>query len=72
MVAAGHRAIMVYVVQRGDCDGFAIAGDIDPVYAENLERARTAGVEAICYSCKLTPQSITLDRALPIQLNGLP
>ncbi|MCH7941726.1 MAG: DNA/RNA nuclease SfsA [Proteobacteria bacterium] len=72
MTAAGARAVMVYLVQREDCDSFAIAGDIDPVYAENLERARTAGVEAICYSCKLTLQSITLDRALPIQLDELP
>ena len=59
------RAEMVYLVQREDCDSFAIAGDLDPVYAETYERAHAAGVEAICYSCKLTTKSITLDRALP-------
>ncbi len=66
MVAGGARAVMVYVVQREDCQGFAIAGDIDPTYAETLVGARAAGVEAICYSCKLTTESITLDQALPI------
>ena len=57
---------MVYVVQREDCQGFAIAGDIDPTYAETLLEAKAAGVEAICYACKLTTKSITLERALPI------
>ena len=66
MVATGARAVMVYLVQREDCDSFAIAGDLDPVYAETYERAHAAGVEAICYSCKLTTESITLDRALPL------
>ncbi len=31
MVATGHRAIMVFLVQRGDTTGFALARDIDPV-----------------------------------------
>ena len=68
MVAGGARAVMLYLVQREDCDGFAIAGDLDPTYAETFEQSRAAGVEAICYSCKLTTQSITLDQALPVHL----
>ena len=69
MVAAGCRAVMVYLVQREDCPGFAIAGDIDPAYAAGLAEARTRGVEAICYSCKLTTESIELDKALPLHLD---
>ena len=71
MVAAGCRAVTVYLVQRGDCDGFGIADDIDPAYAAALVRARAAGVEAICYSCKLTTEAIVLDKALPLHLDGL-
>ena len=71
MVAQGCRAVMVYLVQREDCDGFAIAADIDPAYAAGLRRARAEGVEAICYSCKLTTEAITLDRALPLHLDRL-
>ncbi len=67
-VADGQRAVMVYLVQRDDCDGFAIAGDIDPAYAAGLAQARAAGVEAICYSCKLTTEDIVLDKALPLYL----
>ena len=70
MVAEGKRAVMVYLVQREDCDSFAIAGDLDPTYAETWKAARAAGVEAICYSCRLTITSITLDRALPVHPDG--
>lgn len=68
MVAGGARAVMFYLVQREDCDSFALAGDIDPAYAEALGAARERGVEAICYACRLTPQSIELDRPLPLAL----
>lgn len=67
MVAGGARAVMVYLVQRGDCDHFRVAADIDPVYDAGLARARAAGVEALCWACALTPQSIELDRPLPLR-----
>jgi sugar fermentation stimulation protein A len=66
MVAAGARAVMLYLVQRGDCDHFTLAEDIDPVYAQGLRRARAAGVEALCYRCALSLDGITVDRALPV------
>ena len=68
MVAAGHRAVMLYLVQRGDCHSFTIAADLDPVYAGALVRARAAGVEAFCYACSLTPSAIAIDRPLPLEL----
>ena len=67
MVAAGCRAVMLYLVQRGDCHTFCIAADLDPVYADGLRRALTAGVEAYCYTCTVTPQTIDIDR--PIRIN---
>lgn len=68
MVAAGARAVMLYVVQRGDCDRFAVAADIDPGYAAGLARATAAGVEAICHACAVTTDGIVLDRPLPVDL----
>ena len=70
MVAAGARAVMFYLVQREDCGAFAIAGDIDPTYAATLDGALAAGVEAICYCCKLTTEAIELDRPLALELNA--
>lgn len=64
MVAAGHRAVMLYVVQRGDCDGFRIAGDLDPVYDMAFRDARAAGVEALCYTCDVRLDGIEIDRPL--------
>ena len=65
MVAEGHRAAMLYLVQRTDCDRVGIAADIDPAYAAGLERAREAGVEIFCFDCAISPDGITLRRALP-------
>ncbi len=68
MVAAGARAVMVYLVQREDCDVFRIAADIDPTYAAALDRARAAGVEAVCYACRLSTEAIEVDGPLPLAL----
>ena len=66
-VTAGNRAVMFYLVQREDCRSFAVADDIDAAYAKALADAMKAGVEVLCYQCKLTPKNISLD--IPISLN---
>ncbi|HSF95760.1 MAG TPA: DNA/RNA nuclease SfsA [Thermohalobaculum sp.] len=66
MVAAGHRAVMLYCIQRTDCRRMALAGDLDPGYAAAYARARAAGVEAVAWACAITPEGITLDRPVPI------
>ena len=64
MVHLGHRAVMFYLVQRQDCDRFAVAADIDPAYAAALTQARSQGVETICYACRISPAEIALERPL--------
>jgi sugar fermentation stimulation protein A len=66
MVRSGHRAVMLYLIQRADVRNFSLAGDIDPAYAHAFEEANAAGVEAIAYRCRLNPQEISLDKAVPI------
>jgi sugar fermentation stimulation protein A len=66
MAAAGHRAVMLYVVQRGDCRGFRIAADLDPVYDMAFREARAAGVEALCYACEVGLDGIEIGRPLPL------
>lgn len=46
-VAAGDRAMVVFLVNRADCTRFAVASDIDAAYAEVLDQAREAGVEVV-------------------------
>lgn len=66
MVTAGHRAVMLYCVQREDCDRFALAADIDPAYAAAFARARDRGVEAYAYACALSVDEIRVASALPV------
>lgn len=68
VVKTGSRAVMLFLVQRDDCRYFTTANDIDPVYATELILARDAGVEILCYACRVTPQSIELRNRLPIEL----
>lgn len=67
MVAAGHRAVMLYLVQRTDCTSFSLAADLDPAYAAAFKAARAAGVEALCYTTTITPEAITLSEPLPFR-----
>jgi len=68
MVEAGARAVMVYLVQRTDCAVFTLAGDVDPAYAAAFRRARDRGVEAIALACRIGPDEIAVDRAIPIEI----
>lgn len=65
MVAAGHRAVMVYLVQRGDCDRFALCRDLDPVYSAAFDRAADAGVEAVAIQCQISENEIIPARTIP-------
>lgn len=65
-VRAGHRAAMLYVVQRGDGERFEPAADIDPAYAEGLRRARDAGVEAYALGVEVSPEGVGVTGLLPV------
>jgi sugar fermentation stimulation protein A len=66
MVAEGHRAVMVFLVQRGDAETFTLASDIDPAYAAAYRAAKEAGVEMLCYRCRMSPTEIAVDRRIEI------
>ena len=58
MAQAGHRAVMLYLVQRNDCTTMRLAADIDPAYAAGFVEACAAGVEVMVLGCELTPEAI--------------
>lgn len=56
----GHRAALVFVIQRADCEYFRPADEIDQEYGRWLRRAIKAGVEALPYRARVTPREIVL------------
>ena len=56
----GHRAAIVFVIQRGDCSTFRPADEIDSEYGRWLRKAVKAGVEALPYRAKVTAREIVL------------
>ena len=66
MVSKGHRAAMLYLVQRTDCITFDLARDIDPTYAVAFDAARQAGVEIYCYGTQITPQHVKMGRTIKV------
>lgn len=66
MVALGHVAVMLYLVQRTDCDRMTLAGDIDPAYARAWQAATAAGVETMALDCQITPEAVRLGKPIPV------
>ena len=66
MAAEGHRAVMLYLVQRTDCARLKMAADLDPAYAAAFGRAAANGVEMLCYGTQITVSEVRIGAALPI------
>lgn len=71
--AAGHRAVIFYLIQRMDARVFTPAAAIDPVYAEKLARAVDRGVEIITRDVAIDPEAgpgrIFLRNSIPVELD---
>jgi sugar fermentation stimulation protein A len=66
MVRSGHRAVMIFLIQRADATRLALARDIDPAYGTAFEAAAAAGVEMLAYRCSLSSEEIVVDRQVAI------
>ena len=67
-VKRGHRAMVLFLVQRTDGAEMKLADDIDPDYADTLRKAYGLGVEVVAYACNISPKGVTLGRSLPVTL----
>jgi sugar fermentation stimulation protein A len=66
MVRQGHRAVMVFLIQRGEARRLALARDIDPDYGAAFDAAIAVGVEAFALRCRMSTAEIVVDRPVPI------
>lgn len=65
MAAQGDRAVVLFTVQRTDCDAFAACHELDPAFATELSEAAGLGVEVLVYGCEISPSGVTLGDRLP-------
>ncbi len=68
---AGHRALMLFIIQRADGARFDLARDIDPNYAAAFARARRRGVEVLAYACTVSASDILVTMPVPIDKRAL-
>lgn len=69
MVEAGHRAAMLFCVQRNDVRGVRPADEIDPAYGKALRRAVEVGVEALAYKAEVAPGNVRLVEPVSVLTN---
>ena len=62
MVEAGHRAVLLYLIQRTDCTSMTVARDIDPTYGAALDAARASGVEVMAFDTVITPEHVSIGK----------
>lgn len=64
----GWRAVIFFLVQRGDALSFSPADEIDPEYGQMLREAVSCGVEALAYRTRVTPGAARVEQQLPVCL----
>ena len=64
----GWRAVILFLVQRGEAQAFTPADSIDSEYGRLLRESVKSGVEALAYRTRVTPSEVGLDRPLAILL----
>jgi sugar fermentation stimulation protein A len=67
MVRDGHRAMMVYLIQRNDADSFSLVPEIDPAYVAAFNAAQKTGVEMLALRCKMSLSEICVEKSVKIK-----
>ncbi|MBN1957533.1 MAG: DNA/RNA nuclease SfsA [Desulfuromonadales bacterium] len=65
----GYRAVIFFLVQRGEAKEFSSADAIDPDYGRLLREAVACGVEALAYKTIVTPEENRVGERVPVLLD---
>ncbi len=68
LVAEGHRATAFFVIQMADVEDFSPNDVTHPAFGQALRDAAAAGVGVAAYACRVTPDSLEIDRPVPVIL----
>lgn len=66
--AEGHRAAVLFVIQREDARRFSPYEQADYTFAQTLREASQAGVEVYAYRCRVSPQGMDLTDSVSVEL----
>ena len=69
MVKIGHRAVILFVIQRSDGTTFKPADHIDLKYAQALKEVHQQGVEILAYRANVSPTEIELKNKISYSLD---
>lgn len=69
IAAQGHKAVELYFIQRGDCNSFSPAVNVDAEFARIFKAAQKEGVEILAYRAAITPEEISLGVPIPCALD---
>lgn len=64
----GYGAYILFVIQMEDVRYLHPNDVTDPAFGKALREAAGAGVEVLAYDCAVTPDSMTLQAPVPVQL----
>lgn len=67
-VQNGYRAAVFFVIQMEDVLSFSPNYDTQPRFGQALKVAQSAGVQILAYSCKVTADSLEIDKPVPVIL----
>ena len=67
-VDQGHRAAVIFVIQRNDARLFTPYRSADPEFAAALEEAVAMGVDVYAYGCRVTLDEMALGARVPVEL----
>lgn len=67
-LAEGFEAYLVFVIQTERPLYFTPNTETHPAFAEALRFAAARGVKILCFSCKVAPDWLEIDRNVPIRL----
>ena len=67
-VEQGYRATAFFVVQMADVLDFSPNDTPHPEFGQALRKAAAAGVQVLAYTCRVTPEEVTIDCPIPVIL----
>ncbi|MBE6595691.1 MAG: DNA/RNA nuclease SfsA [Ruminococcaceae bacterium] len=69
-VEAGYEAFVLFVLQMKEIAVLRPNDETDPAFGEALRAAVAAGVRVLAVDCAVTPDTLTADAPVPVELNG--